>query len=291
MKKAKGGLVFDIFNIFLMVVICFVTVYPFINTIAYSFNEGMDANKGGIYFLPRVFSLKSYEKIFSDSVIINSFFITVARTFLGVVITTVSTGIFAYALSKKELIGRKVYLMICVVALIFNAGLIPTYMLYKSLGLLNNFAVYILPGVINLWYMILMKTFFEQFPVELEEAAQIDGATRMGVFFKIVIPLSMPIVATICIFTGVDQWNSWFDGFLYISSTKLQPIQTYLYRVIAQSQGSNNVNTQQMLAQSTYSIKTIQAATVVVATLPIVFIYSLFQKNFTKGVMIGAIKG
>jgi putative aldouronate transport system permease protein len=274
-----------------MVLICLLTLYPFINTIAYSFNEGLDANRGGIYFWPRVFSLKSYERIFSDSTIVNSFLITLIRTFIGVVVTTISTGIFAYALSKKELIGRNIYLMICVVALIFNAGLIPTYMLYKDLNLLDNFAVYILPSVINLWYMILMKTFFEQFPAELEEAAEIDGATKMGVFFKIVIPLSMPIIATICIFTGVDQWNSWFDGFLYVSNPRLQPIQTYLYRVIAQSQGSNNVNTQQMLAQSTYSIKTIQAATVVVATLPIVFIYSMFQKYFTKGVMIGAIKG
>lgn len=291
MKRAKGELVFCVFNVVLMIFICFITLYPFINTIAYSFNEGMDANRGGIYFWPRVFSLKSYERIFSDSTIVNSFLVTVVRTFLGVVVTTIGTGIFAYALSKKELIGRNIYLMICVVALIFNAGLIPTYMLYKSLGLLDNFAVYILPGVVNLWYMILMKTFFEQFPVELEEAAEIDGATRMGIFFKIVIPLSMPIIATICIFTGVDQWNSWFDGFLYISDPQLQPIQTYLYRVIAQSQGSNNVNTQQMLAQSTYSIKTIQAATVVVATLPIVFIYSAFQKYFAKGVMIGAIKG
>lgn len=291
MKRTKGELVFKIFNFALMVLICLLTLYPFINTIAYSFNEGLDANRGGIYFWPRVFSLKSYERIFSDSTIVNSFLITLIRTFIGVVVTTISTGIFAYALSKKELIGRNIYLMICVVALIFNAGLIPTYMLYKDLNLLDNFAVYILPSVINLWYMILMKTFFEQFPAELEEAAEIDGATKMGVFFKIVIPLSMPIIATICIFTGVDQWNSWFDGFLYVSNPRLQPIQTYLYRVIAQSQGSNNVNTQQMLAQSTYSIKTIQAATVVVATLPIVFIYSMFQKYFTKGVMIGAIKG
>ena len=291
MKRTKGELVFKIFNFALMVLICLLTLYPFINTIAYSFNEGLDANRGGIYFWPRVFSLKSYERIFSDSTIVNSFLITLIRTFIGVVVTTISTGIFAYALSKKELIGRNIYLMICVVALIFNAGLIPTYMLYKDLNLLDNFAVYILPSVINLWYMILLKTFFEQFPAELEEAAEIDGATKMGVFFKIVIPLSMPIIATICIFTGVDQWNSWFDGFLYVSNPRLQPIQTYLYRVIAQSQGSNNVNTQQMLAQSTYSIKTIQAATVVVATLPIVFIYSMFQKYFTKGVMIGAIKG
>ena len=177
-----------------MVLFCFCTLYPFINTLAISFNEGPDALRGGIYFWPRLFTLQNYEEIFSDSSILSAYTITILRTVIGTVFTLMFTGLLAYGLSKKYLRGRKAYMLLCTFAMIFNAGLIPTYMLYRDVKLINNFWVYILPSAVNIWDMILMKNFFEQLPAEVEESAEIDGAGTMRIFFSIVFPISMPII-------------------------------------------------------------------------------------------------
>ncbi|ANE45534.1 ABC transporter permease [Paenibacillus swuensis] len=283
---------FNSLNITLMVMICVVTIYPFLNTLAISLNDGADANRGGIYLWPRLFSTQSYEVIFKDDKIIQALIVTVSRTALGILTTVFCTAIFAYGLSKKMLIGRKYYLLICVIGLIFNGGLIPTYLLYKDLHLLDTFAVYIIPGLINIWYMLLMKTFFEQIPAELEEAAKIDGCGTWRLLFTIIFPLSMPIIASICIFVGVDQWNSWFDAYVFTYNENLQPIQTYLFKIIALNQTpAQDAMASQMLERARTTGRTLSAAAVIVTTLPIMFIYFLFQKHFTKGVMVGALKG
>lgn len=276
-----------------MVLFCFCTLYPFINTLAISFNEGPDTLKGGIYFVPRTFTFQNYEEIFSDSSILSAYTITILRTFIGTVFTLMFTGLLAYGLSKKYLRGRKFYMVLCTFAMIFNAGLIPTYMLYRDAKLINNFWVYILPAAVNIWDMILMKNFFQQLPEEVEESAEIDGAGTMRIFFSIVIPISMPIIATIAIFSAVGQWNSWYDAYIFCTTrTDLHPIQTYLYKVIALSQAtSSNAAESQLLARLKTNVTTIRAATVVITILPIIFIYCLFQKHFIKGVMVGSLKG
>lgn len=276
-----------------MVLFCFCTLYPFINTLAISFNEGPDTLKGGIYFVPRIFTFQNYEEIFSDSSILSAYTITILRTFIGTVFTLMFTGLLAYGLSKKYLRGRKFYMVLCTFAMIFNAGLIPTYMLYRDAKLINNFWVYILPAAVNIWDMILMKNFFQQLPEEVEESAEIDGAGTMRIFFSIVIPISMPIIATIAIFSAVGQWNSWYDAYIFCTTrTDLHPIQTYLYKVIALSQAtSSNAAESQLLARLKTNVTTIRAATVVITILPIIFIYCLFQKHFIKGVMVGSLKG
>lgn len=276
-----------------MVLFCFCTLYPFINTLAISFNEGPDTLKGGIYFVPRTFTFQNYEEIFSDSSILSAYTITILRTFIGTVFTLMFTGLLAYGLSKKYLRGRKFYMVLCTFAMIFNAGLIPTYMLYRDAKLINNFWVYILPAAVNIWDMILMKNFFQQLPEEVEESAEIDGAGTMRIFFSIVIPISMPIIATIAIFSAVGQWNSWYDAYIFCTTrTELHPIQTYLYKVIALSQAtSSNAAESQLLARLKTNVTTIRAATVVITILPIIFIYCLFQKHFIKGVMVGSLKG
>ena len=184
-------------------------------------------------------------------------------------------------------------MVLCTFAMIFNAGLIPTYMLYRDANLINNFWVYILPAAVNIWDMILMKNFFQQLPEEVEESAEIDGAGTMRIFFSIVIPISMPIIATIAIFSAVGQWNSWYDAYIFCTTrTDLHPIQTYLYKVIALSQAtSSNAAESQLLARLKTNVTTIRAATVVITILPIIFIYCLFQKHFIKGVMVGSLKG
>mgnify|MGYP002753067589 FL=1 len=276
-----------------MVLFCFCTLYPFINTLAISFNEGPDTLKGGIYFVPRIFTFQNYEEIFSDSSILSAYTITILRTVIGTVFTLMFTGLLAYGLSKKYLRGRKFYMVLCTFAMIFNAGLIPTYMLYRDAKLINNFWVYILPAAVNIWDMILMKNFFQQLPEEVEESAEIDGAGTMRIFFSIVIPISMPIIATIAIFSAVGQWNSWYDAYIFCTTrTDLHPIQTYLYKVIALSQAtSSNAAESQLLARLKTNVTTIRAATVVITILPIIFIYCLFQKHFIKGVMVGSLKG
>lgn len=276
-----------------MVLFCFCTLYPFINTLAISFNEGPDTLKGGIYFVPRTFTFQNYEEIFSDSSILSAYTITILRTVIGTVFTLMFTGLLAYGLSKKYLRGRKFYMVLCTFAMIFNAGLIPTYMLYRDAKLINNFWVYILPAAVNIWDMILMKNFFQQLPEEVEESAEIDGAGTMRIFFSIVIPISMPIIATIAIFSAVGQWNSWYDAYIFCTTrTDLHPIQTYLYKVIALSQAtSSNAAESQLLARLKTNVTTIRAATVVITILPIIFIYCLFQKHFIKGVMVGSLKG
>lgn len=292
-RKSTGEKIFIVCNAIFMIIVCFITVYPFINTLAYSLNDGMDAARGGIYFWPRSFSWINYETVFQDDEILGAYGITIARTVLGTITTLFFTGMFAYGLSKKYLVGRTVYMKICVVCMLFGAGLIPTYIWYMEIGLLNNFLVYILPGAISIWYMILMKTNFEQIPAELEESAQLDGASTMTIFLRIILPVSMPIVATICIFAAVDQWNAWFDAYMYAPrNPSIHPIQTYLYKVIALSQAQSQDAAQaDAIERMRTNVTTIRAATVMVTTIPILCIYSMFQKHFTKGVMVGALKG
>ena len=291
-RPASERVMMVVITIF-MVLFCFCTLYPFINTLAISFNEGPDTLKGGIYFVPRIFTFQNYEEIFSDSSILSAYTITILRTVTGTVFTLMFTGLLAYGLSKKYLRGRKFYMVLCTFAMIFNAGLIPTYMLYRDAKLINNFWVYILPSAVNIWDMILMKNFFQQLPEEVEESAEIDGAGTMRIFFSIVIPISMPIIATIAIFAAVGQWNSWYDAYIFCTTrTDLHPIQTYLYKVIALSQAtSSNAAESQLLARLKTNVTTIRAATVVITILPIIFIYCLFQKHFIKGVMVGSLKG
>jgi len=292
MRKQSEGKIFVVINATIMIVVCILTLYPFINTAAISLNNGVDAARGGIYLWPRVFSLKSYKVILSDNSILNAGFISVCKTVLGIGLTVLFTGVFAYGLSKKYLIGRKFYLIICLFTMFFYGGVIPNYLVYRDLHLTNNFLVYILPNIINVWYMILMKTYFQQLPKEIEESAKIDGCSLLKMFFVIIVPVSLPIIATICIFVGVEQWNAWFDAYLFISDEKLYPLQTYLYRILAFAQVREQSGIEsQLIDRMAASELTIKCATVIVTTLPIVFIYSIFQKYFTKGIMIGAIKG
>jgi len=290
--KTPGERIFNFFNIMLMLFVCFITIYPFINTCAISFNEGPDALKGGIYFFPRKFTLKNYKEIFADETIIRAYAITISRTVIGVIVSVLITGMFAYGLSKPNIVFKKFYLMVCVIGMIFNAGLIPTYMLYKDVGLLNSYAVYILPYAVSIWNMIIMKTFFENLPAELEQSAMVDGASTFQVFFMITIPISMQIIATMCIFNGVAQWNSWFDAYMFNTRRpELQPVQTYLYKVIALSQAQTNSAAEaELLERRKVNVVTIRAATVMVTVVPITFIYAIFQKHFTQGIMIGSLK-
>ncbi|WP_339244503.1 carbohydrate ABC transporter permease [Paenibacillus sp. FSL R5-0744] len=291
-RKTKGEALFDIINNIIMLCICFITLYPIWYVLVNAFNEGTDAMRGGIYWWPRVFSLGNFKAVFDSPGIMQAMWITVAKTAIGTVLHVFFTAMVAYAFSRKGLIGGKFYMFMGTVTLFFAGGLIPSFLLIKDLQLLDNFLVYIIPAMFSFFDLIIFMTFFREIPEGLEEAARIDGANDWSIFLRIVLPVSMPVIATIALFHGVFQWNDYFTGMIYINNTELQPIQTYLFRVVAQSS-----STQMMVAAQgsgmTRSVtsQSIKLATMVVTTLPIVFVYPFLQRYFVKGMMIGSIKG
>jgi len=282
----------DIMIGILMLVICFVSLYPVWYTVIISFNDSSDALRGGIYWWPRKFSLESYKTVFQDTTIIRAFMVTVLRTVIGTVTSVFFTAMVGYALSKKYIMGNKFYTILGTITMFFGGGLIPYFITLKNLGLYNNFLVYIIPSLFNFYNMIIFRSFFNELPAGLEESARLDGANDSMIFIRIVIPLSAPVIATIALFNGVGHWNDYFTGVLYINDAELQPIQTYLFRIIASASASKTVvampagvTAQQVSSQS------VRLATMVVTTFPIMCVYPFLQKYFVKGMLIGSIKG
>ncbi|MBD5436891.1 MAG: carbohydrate ABC transporter permease [Treponema sp.] len=280
-----------IINVFMALVI-FLALYPIWYTVVVSFNNSEDTLRGGIYWLPRQFTFESYKMVFQDRSILNAFVVTILKTVIGTVVSVFFTAMVGYAFSKKHIMGNRVYTIIGTVTMFFGGGLIPTFILYKNIGLYDNFLVYILPAMFNFYNMIIFMSFFRELPAGLEESAKLDGANDFTIFIKLIFPLSMPVVATIALFNGVAQWNDYFTGVMYINDAAKQPIQTFLYRIIASASASKavvsmpaGISVQQVSSQS------VRLATMVVTTLPIVCVYPFLQKYFVKGMLIGSIKG
>lgn len=290
-RKTRGEALFDFLNTFGMALICFVTIYPIWYVLVNSFNDGTDAMSGGIYWWPRQFSLENFGAVFRSEGIMMAMGITVAKTLVGTVAHVFFTAMVAYAFSRKGLIGGKFYILMGTVTLFFGGGLIPTYLLIRDLHLLDNFLVYIIPVLFSFFDLIIFMTFFREIPEGLEEAARIDGANDWSIFLRIVLPVSMPVLATIALFHGVYQWNDYFTGMIYINNTDLQPIQTYLYRVVAESSSNQMMAAVPGGVTRSVTSQSIKLATMVVTTAPIVFAYPFLQKYFVKGMMIGSIKG
>ena len=292
MRKLNSNTPFNVIINTVMILVCFIALYPVWYTIIVSFNNSEDTLRGGVYFWPRMFTLESYRTVFQDKSIIKAFGITILRTLLGTVSSVVFTSMVAYAFSKKHILGNKVYMIIGTITMFFGGGLIPTFILFKNIGLYDNFLVYIIPSMFNFYNMIIFMAFFRELPVGLEESAKLDGANDLIIFFRIILPLSMPVVATIALFNGVWQWNDYFTGVMYINNADLQPIQTVLYRIVASASASKavvslpaGISAQQVSSQS------VRLATMVVTTFPIVCVYPFLQKYFVKGMLIGSIKG
>jgi putative aldouronate transport system permease protein len=276
----------------IMILICFVTLYPVWYTIVLSFNESSDTMMGGVYWWPRKFSLESYRTVFLDKSIMNAFVVTFWRTIIGTVTNVLFTAMVAYAFSKKYIMGRKLYLVLGTITMFFAGGLIPYFILIKNIGLYDNFLVYIIPALFNFWNLLIFMSFFREMPAALEESAKIDGANDFRVFAQIILPLSMPVLATIALFTGVYHWNDYFSGVMYINNPDLQPIQTFLYRVVANASATKAVISAPVGVSGTViNSQSVKLATMVVTTAPIVCIYPFFQRYFVKGFMVGSVKG
>lgn len=292
MRKLGSRTIGDRFITAFMVLVIFLALYPVWYTIVVSFNDSEDTLRGGVYFFPRKFTLESYKTVFQDKSIVKAFGITILRTLIGTVASVLFTAMVGYAFSKKHIWGNKVYMIIGTVTMFFGGGLIPTFIMYKNIGLYDNFLVYVVPSLFNFYNMIIFMSFFRELPVGLEESAKLDGANDMLIFVSIILPLSMPVLATIALFNGVWQWNDYFTGVMYINNSDLQPIQTFLYRIIASASASKavvslpaGISAQQVSSQS------VRLATMVVTTMPIVCVYPFLQKYFVKGMLVGSIKG
>ena len=263
----------------------------------YSSSNPELAAKTTITFLPAGFSLATYARLLSKSNIFHAAFISVARTVLGTGLTVFCSALFGYLVTKDKLRFRRFFYRAVVITMYLNAGLIPTYILYKKLHLINSFLVYILPGAVSGYYVILIKTYIESLPASLEEAAMLDGASHMRSFLSVILPLCKPILATVAVFCAVGQWNAWQDNFFYVSSGDLRVLQLELWemlnsaKALAQAaQSGGNIGGLMVQAQQ-LTPTSVRMTITMITTLPIICVYPFLQRYFTKGMLIGAVKG
>jgi putative aldouronate transport system permease protein len=272
-----------------MSLIVLITLYPFYYVIISSLNDPIDLLKGPVYMFPRKFSLVNYQYVLQDKDILKAAFVTVSRTLIGSVTAVLFTAAFAYGISKKMLLGRSFFIGMALVTMYFSGGLIPSYILIAhGLRLQGNFLVFIIPNLFNAFNAFIMLSFFRGISAEIEESAKIDGANDLIIFFKLILPISMPILATVALFNGVFHWNSWFDAQLY-GGRKLETLQQYLVKSIQ----STNVNARSsgFVSNTGVSTQSTRLTTMVITAFPIVLAYPFLQRYFVKGVMIGSLKG
>ena len=277
-----------------MFILAFVTLYPFWYCIILSLNDGNDALKGPLYFMPRVFTLDNYKLVLGSEYIMRAFLNSTLRTVIGTAASCAFTGLIAYALSKREIFFRKYYMMFFIFTMYFGGGMIPAYLLIRSLGLLDNFLVYIIPGLFGVFNAILFIAYYDSIPRELEESAFIDGAGVITTFIKIIFPTALPIYATIALFSAVGHWNSYFDTIIYTTKDSLVTLQSVMAKMIAVADAAKEMNSKLLAGSSAVqqvSPITVRVATLVITTFPIVVIYPFLQKYFVKGIMLGAVKG
>lgn len=292
--RSGGDIVFAGFVYLFLIIVFIVTFYPFWNIFVLSLNSAEDTIRGGIYFWPRVLSLSSYKEILTDTEILNGVKVTVLRTLVGTPLAVLVISLLSYPLSKRELVGGKLITLFFIFTMYFGGGLIPYYMILKSLHLIDTFWVYIAPGLMNVFFMILVRTFIQQLPAELDESAKMDGANDLQIFFRIVLPLTTPVLATIGLFTAIGHWNSWFDSYVFTYKPELKTLQAVLVKILNQYQTGAMVSQAQQLADSAkrlaVSSDSIRMAATMVATVPIILVYPFLQKYFVKGMTVGAIK-
>lgn len=295
-KKVKSSMGSKIFSAVIAVfMICFViiTLYPVWNTVAVSFNEGTDAVRGGIYLWPRKFALKNYQTVLAMENLLTGAKITIARTVIGTASALVVNALLAYVVSRKRFMFKTQLSLFWVITMYVNGGMIPVFLLYRNLHLTGTFWVYVIPGMISAWNMLVIRTYMQGLPDSLEESAQLDGAGYMTIFFKIISPLCKPVYATVVLFVAVGQWNSWFDAMLYNRmKTEYTTLQYELMKLLSSvmQQSGSAAAASEAGAAATITPLTIRAAATVVTMLPIICLYPFLQRYFVTGLTIGGVK-
>jgi len=283
-----GSRVFDVLNVVVLTALALVTVLPLLYVLAGSFSTESEISSRPFFLWPHKFVTDTYHYIFSTDTFVRALLTTVAVTAVGTVIQLLLTLTMAYPLAKRFLPGRALVLNLVIFTLVFSGGMIPTYLVVRDLGLLDSYWALILPLAINPFYLIVVKSFFQELPEALEEAARIDGCNELNVFLRIVLPLSKPIIATFSLFYAVGIWNDYMSPLLYIDDSKKWTLQMIVRQLTAANADSANVL--QQLETVTFPEQGLKFAVVVVATLPILFFYPFLQKHFAKGVLIGSVK-
>ena len=286
----RGTRIFSIFNYIFLIGISVLCLLPILNVLAISFSSSSAANANLVRFWPIDFTTKSYEIIFSRPDISAALWVSIKRTLLGVLINNVLTILMAYPLSKtnKQFPGRNIYMYSLIFTMLFSGGLVPLYVLVNNLHMINSIWSLILPGAVPVFNVILMMNFFRQLPKEIEEAAYIDGASNMQCLLKVIIPLSLPVIAKVTLFQFVGHWNDWFGGLIFMNNVKFYPLQTLLQSTLS-SGDIKNLEQAKMFAE--VSDRTLKAAQIFVTTLPILVLYPFLQKYFAKGIVLGSVKG
>ncbi|MFS0725804.1 carbohydrate ABC transporter permease [Paenibacillus sp. 1P07SE] len=289
--KSVAERLFDVSNILILILLSVVTLYPFIYVLFASVSDsGAFVQHRGILLWPKGFSLESYKMVFQNPNIITGYVNTIFYVLVGTTLNLVMTALGAYGLSRRNVMWGTTIMLLIVLTMFFDGGLIPKYILMLNLGLLDTRWALIIPSAMTTWNLIIMRTSFQAVPPALEESARIDGANDLTILMRVIIPLSLPVIAVMVLFYGVWHWNKWFDALIYLRDRELFPLQLILREILIQN------DTESMMTgvgggDRMPVAETIKYATIIVATLPILFLYPFLQKYFVKGVMIGAVKG
>ena len=292
----RRDIAFPIVNTIVLILLMFITLYPVLNTVAYSFNDGLDAVKGGIGLIPRKFSTEAYGELLQDPAVYKAFWISASKTIITTLTNLFFTSMLAYALSRREYVMRGFITTVMVLTMYVNAGLIPNYLLIsRVLGLRNTYWVYIIPTMFSCFNMIVIRTYIQGLPEALVESARIDGAGDLRTFFQIILPLCLPVMATVALFVAVGAWNSWFDTYLYNGSKKdLYSLQYLLKMKLATTQSASNsanATADALSQQSKVTPVVVRSAISVISAVPILIVYPFLQKYFVTGMALGAVKG
>ncbi len=291
-RKTKGDAIVEIINLIVLGILCLVIVLPIYHMLVVSLSDGNAVIRGEVGLIPVGFNLTSYMAVLSNPDIPNSYLNTIIYTTLGTLIAVTMTACCAFPLSRKKFLGRNIFTFMIIFTMFFDAGMISNFMVINSLDMLNTIWAIILPGAISAWYMVIMRTFFQQIPEELFESANLDGAHDLKIFYKIVLPLSVPTIATMVLFYAVGHWNSWFPALIYLDDKAKYPVQLIMRNIVLSGETTAMSSTASSLSGDLGTITTnIKYAVVFITMLPILCVYPFVQKHFVKGIMVGALKG
>ena len=290
-KASTADKVFTVCNTIFMILFVIITLYPVLNTLAIAFNDGTDALRGGIYLWPRKWTLKNFMTVLQKDNLLIGAVVTVARTVIGTLLALAANAILAFIVSRKRFLFRKQLSLFWVITMYVNGGMIPVFLLYKGLGLTNSFWVYVIPGMVSAFNMLVIRTYMNGIPDSLEESAQLDGASYTTIFLKIISPLCKPVYATIALFVAVGQWNSWFDAMLYNRmSSNLTTLQYELMKLLSSVTNQGGSLESMKNAAGAVTPTSIRAAATILTMLPIICIYPFLQKYFVAGLTLGGVK-
>ncbi len=287
-RESSGYIIFKVFNTLIMLLVCAATLYPFLYLVAQSFSSEEAIIMGKVSLFPVDFNITTYKSVLEKGEFLRSYKNTIIYVILGTVSAIVLSCCMAYPLSKTELKGSKFLMKFIIFTMYFGGGLIPTYVLMRKLNLVNTIRGFVIPSLLSTYYIILMRSFFQGIPKDLEEAAEIDGLSPIGTFIKVVFPLSMPIVATMILFNAVGYWNNWFNSFLYLDKKEMWPVAYYLRTII--SGATTSADPGEVSAEKMQIAANIRSCSMVLMALPIICVYPFVQKYYVQGMMLGGVK-